>query len=71
VLKVDVLTERDGDVRVTVTDLIGNTRIVKTAFLKKGDSSIPIDASSLPSGIYSLRLSGSSFERTGRFIKER
>jgi photosystem II stability/assembly factor-like uncharacterized protein len=70
-LTIDVNVKVDTEVLLVVSDIIGNVRLTKILTLAKGNSSLPLDVTSLPSGMYSIKFSGNSFERTGRFIKQK
>jgi photosystem II stability/assembly factor-like uncharacterized protein len=66
-LQINTFAAGNGVVTVEVYNEIGKRLIKKDQMLVKGSQIISLSASDLPSGIYSLRIGGTS----GRFVKEK
>jgi hypothetical protein len=64
----DIESIKDLSVEVTVTDIMGKTLMSQNVSLHKGSQTIRMDITSLPSGIYLLRIASSSL--TGGAVKK-
>jgi hypothetical protein len=64
---VTIPEEIQGNLTATVMNLLGS--VVKTGKYTHGDATIKIDFSSLPSGIYLLKLSDNTIVKTTKIIK--
>jgi hypothetical protein len=52
----DVATQADGPVRVSLIDITGKALLLRTYDLAKGDSQITLDVSQLPAGTFFVRV---------------
>ena len=69
-LTADLQSDTDGDAVITISDITGKVMTTSKIYLKEGINNHQSDLTSLPSGMYILKVEGAGINEFKKFVKE-